>query len=145
MADMRKAGLNPILAYQQGGASSPAGAMGTMPDLGAAVSRGVSSALQLKRFDADLALIKANTRLTDNKADVIKPGSVVGSTVGSALSSAKGLTGHGPDGNKDILHSLKQALGGYTTPGSKRKPTKPLHRGKDGKLHGGRSISRRKR
>lgn len=34
MADMRKAGLNPILAYQQGGASSPQGAMPSMSSTG---------------------------------------------------------------------------------------------------------------
>lgn len=33
MEDMRLAGLNPMLAYQQGGASSPAGSMALTPDL----------------------------------------------------------------------------------------------------------------
>lgn len=42
VADLRKAGLNPILSAH-GGASSPAGAMGTIPDLSDIGSRAVSS------------------------------------------------------------------------------------------------------
>jgi uncharacterized small protein (DUF1192 family) len=38
VADLKKAGINPILAARYGGASSPAGAMGTIPDLGASLS-----------------------------------------------------------------------------------------------------------
>lgn len=34
MTDMKSAGLNPMLAYSQGGASTPAGAMATIPDFG---------------------------------------------------------------------------------------------------------------
>lgn len=41
--DMKKAGLNPMLAYSQGGASSP---VGSMPQINNAVAAGVSSAVQ---------------------------------------------------------------------------------------------------
>lgn len=40
MADMRTAGLNPILAYKQGGASTPSGAMGQAQNIGAAGTEG---------------------------------------------------------------------------------------------------------
>lgn len=58
MEDMRKAGLNPILAYQQGGASTPAGA--GIPAIDE-MAPAVSSALQVARLNADIDNIKEMT------------------------------------------------------------------------------------
>lgn len=46
MADMKKAGLNPMLAYSQGGASTPSGATATMQNELSPLAAGVSSAGQ---------------------------------------------------------------------------------------------------
>lgn len=51
MEDMRKAGLNPILAYNQGGASTPGGAAANQTN---AMSGAVSSAIDAKRMSAEI-------------------------------------------------------------------------------------------
>lgn len=53
MEDMRKAGLNPVLAYTQGGASTPSGASYSAND---ALSSGVSSALAARKLSQDLQI-----------------------------------------------------------------------------------------
>lgn len=70
VADMKAADLNPMLAYQQGGASSPGGAM---PVIGNKVSAGMNSAAQISTIEnvradtdvkeADAANKRADTRL----------------------------------------------------------------------------------
>lgn len=56
VADLRKAGLNPILSANRG-ASTPGGSTAQIQDVG----RGVQSALAVKRFGAEIDLLRAQT------------------------------------------------------------------------------------
>lgn len=62
MHDMKLAGLNPILAHSQGGASSPSGAMPHVQD---SIGRGVSTALQAQALNASIAKTRADTELVN--------------------------------------------------------------------------------
>lgn len=53
--DMRLSGINPMLAYQQGGASSPGGAQAQMQDV---LSPAVSSAQHARMLDQELRFAK---------------------------------------------------------------------------------------
>lgn len=65
MADMKKAGLNPMLAFSQGGASTPQGAGATMEneldDLGKSVTSAGMAYSAVKNTQADTELKRAQT------------------------------------------------------------------------------------
>lgn len=72
MGDMKSAGLNPILAYQKGGASSPSGSMPSTASASSSagaptsdfIGSAVSSAIQARRADAEAKnLVQQNKNL----------------------------------------------------------------------------------
>jgi len=69
MADLRKAGLNPMLAFQQGGASSPGGAQATMKSETEAASASALSGLRLRK---ELKLMDA--QIFDTEASATRKG-----------------------------------------------------------------------
>lgn len=88
VADLKKAGLNPILSANTG-ASSPGGAMGVAQNITGSAATSALNAMQLR---ATIKNIEANTSLTNAKTGAIAPVSKIGETVGGVIDTVTGAT-----------------------------------------------------
>lgn len=68
VADLRSAGLNPILSSRLGGSSTPSGSSSSMPDLGPSVTSAMQLRLAMSKQKAEIDEIKSRTILNEQTA-----------------------------------------------------------------------------
>lgn len=122
--DMRKAGLNPILAYAQGGASTPGGAGATIT--GASMGMPTSSALGVSTLNGNVPTSYFSR--SESKSQWYQLAEAVGKQISSGYSSPVQLT-------EDLLKTYKQL--------EKTDKTVPFEAG-GGKFNTGKGGSRKK-
>lgn len=103
MADMKKAGLNPMLAFQQGGASSPGGQTARVENEYAA---GLNTALSLVRFREELKLLRENRKKLSWEAE----GARHNAGIAGLMHRAYGSYPPGQPGNTLALRELQTQL-----------------------------------
>ncbi len=118
-ADLKKAGLNRILALGQP-ATTPAGNVATMQNKNALLAQGITSGVQqgltAKRLNAEIQNINANTNFTNAKKNAISPAGEIGETAGDILGWLKGKMGGAVKG---LFNPDKSTTATINTMGSK--------------------------
>ena len=114
MADLKAAGINPILAGRYD-ATTPAGAMAQVGNVGAAgalsASQIAGSGVQVSKLDQEIRLLKKRTNLTQKQAEAIGLIAEAGDWAAEALSDIrKYIQGENID-IKNLLNELPENIG----------------------------------
>ncbi len=109
MADMRKAGLNPILAYKQGGASTGAGAGIPAIDQGASARQAWQQSLDRRLARSQLNLQSAQAHQTDQLGQA-NAASASYSTAQAALAGTRNKIEHQNLKTKELEGKLYRAI-----------------------------------
>lgn len=142
MSDMRKAGLNPMLAANLGAAVPPSGGQAAQPDLGGFL-RGITEDREEKsreitrgrgKTDADIAkqqlrITSANARIAERDADLAT--SAYGIRAARAKQAPEGMVGRGLFG----LETLGHYLGRFTKGMGERVHEGPSAPGRTIRIH----------
>nr|QJB20116.1 MAG: DNA pilot protein [Microvirus sp.] len=122
--DMQAAGINPMLAYMQGGASASPGAGADQGNVGAAATSGAASALAAKQASAAADQQEAAAEKTDeeakgvkidnqNKPEMLKIAKI--HAAASALQSEKAGTNTIYNSLKQGIRDLRESLGTHSS------------------------------
>jgi len=108
MADMRKAGLNPILAGKLGGASTPAGAMAPTPKFGEAQSKNILQGAIVQQQVQSAKKLKLENDLLQLDLNVLKKAGISPMQMRYTPFNQAGSEGY--QGLKDMFSSVKGFL-----------------------------------
>lgn len=110
VADMQAAGLNPMLAYSQGGASVPSGAaaQATVPEYKSPLGAALSSASATYAMKAGVDKIKAETAQSEAQAEALRASAAEQRAETASRNTSYDTvtrTGGGPDGEEVSVRS----------------------------------------